>query len=78
MATCHTCGNEYDRAFTLTLHDGQQFVFDSLECAIHEVAPRCEHCDVRIIGHGLQKGDRFFCCDHCAEAEGVRGLEDRV
>jgi hypothetical protein len=26
----------------------------------------CEHCGVRIIGHGLEKSGRFFCCDHCA------------
>jgi hypothetical protein len=33
---------------------------------------------VRIIGHGLEKGGRIFCCDHCAEREGVTELRDRA
>jgi hypothetical protein len=78
MPTCSTCGNEYDRAFTVITHDEQQYTFDSFECAIFALAPTCKHCGVRIVGHGLQKGERFFCCDHCAEAEGVYGLEDRA
>jgi hypothetical protein len=78
MATCSTCGNEYDRAFTVVTHDDQRYTFDCFECAIQALAPTCKHCGVRIIGHGLQKDDRFFCCDPCAEAEGVHGFTDRV
>ena len=42
MATmqCETCGNHYDKAFEVVL-DGQRHVFDSFECAIERVAPRC-------------------------------------
>jgi hypothetical protein len=29
------------------------------------------------IGHGVQHGDTIFCCVHCAEHEGVKGLRDR-
>ena len=43
-----------------------------------EIAPICEQCGVRILGHGMEAGDRFYCCDHCAEQEGVDGLNDRV
>jgi hypothetical protein len=46
------------------------------ECAIHAFAPTCEHCGVRIIGHGLEKGGRMFCCDHCAKRTGVTELRD--
>ena len=53
-------------------------VFDSFECAIHALAPSCEHCGVRIVGHGLEKDGRMFCCDHCAEGQGVSGLRDRA
>ena len=51
--------------------------FDSLECAIQALAPVCPNCGNRIIGHGVQHGDTIFCCVHCAEHEGVRGLRDR-
>lgn len=78
MPICDSCGNAYDKAFTITTHDGQIHTFDSFECAIHALAPRCEHCQVRIVGHGLESDGRYFCCDHCAEASGVEGLRDRV
>lgn len=78
MAKCDVCGNDYDRAFQVTLAGGKTMTFDSFECAIHACAPACAHCGCKIIGHGLQAGDRYFCCDHCAESAGVQGLRDRV
>jgi hypothetical protein len=78
MATCEVCGNDYDKSFEVTGHDGATHVFDSFECAIHAVAPECEHCGCRIIGHGVETDGRMFCCAHCAEQEGVSGLQDRV
>jgi hypothetical protein len=77
MGTCSVCGNEYDKSFEVTMR-GQTQTFDSFECAIHALAPKCEHCSCRIIGHGLEADGRIFCCDHCAEASGVEGLTDRV
>jgi hypothetical protein len=78
MAKCDACGNDYDRSFEVRMSGGKQFTFDSFECAIAKLAPSCEHCGVRIIGHGLQKGDRLFCCDHCAQSSGVGELRDRA
>ena len=75
MGTCETCGNTYDRPLEITL-DGTSHTFDSFECAIHALAPTCEHCGCRIIGHGLQDGQRWFCCAHCARRAGVEGLAD--
>lgn len=77
MPRCNHCGNDYDRTFEIH-QGGKVWVFDSFECAIEVVAPRCAHCDVRVIGHGVQKDDTIFCCVHCAEAEGVRELRDRA
>ena len=77
MATCETCGNDYDKAFQVTMN-GKTHTFDSFECAIHSLAPTCQHCGIRIVGHGLEKSGTFYCCDHCAEREGVKGLRDRV
>ncbi|AJC46609.1 hypothetical protein [Xanthomonas sacchari] len=77
MATCDVCGNDYDQAFTLT-QGTRSGTFDSFECAIHAFAPRCSHCDCRIVGHGVQAGERMFCCAHCAQHAGVSGLADRA
>lgn len=75
-APCETCGNVYDKAFTVTL-DEKEHVFDSFECAIHSLAPTCEHCDCRIVGHGVESEDKIFCCAHCATHAGEPGLKDR-
>lgn len=77
MAICEVCGNDYDKSFEVTVGN-RTHVFDSFECAIHRLAPACEHCGVRIVGHGLEASGRMFCCDHCAEREGVAELRDRV
>lgn len=77
MATCQTCGNDYDKAFTVTLN-GQTHTFDSFECAIHALAPTCKQCGIKIIGHGVEQGGTIFCCVHCAAQAGVTGLQDRA
>ena len=77
MAECEVCGNEYDKAFEVIM-GGERHVFDSFECAIHALAPRCENCGIRIIGHGVEGEGRYFCCAHCAEQSGVAELKDRI
>jgi Rieske Fe-S protein len=77
MAVCEVCGNDYDKAFQV-IAGGSTHTFDSFECAIHALAPVCEHCGCRVIGHGVESDGRIFCCAHCAEAVGVGGLQDRV
>lgn len=77
MEPCEVCGNVYDKSFELVMA-GQRHVFDSFECAIHAVAPVCDHCGCKIIGHGVESDSRMFCCVHCAKTEGVAGLRDRV
>jgi len=77
MAKCDACGNDYDKTFQVVAN-GHTHTFDSFECAIQELAPSCEDCGVRIIGHGLEKNGRMFCCDHCAEKAGVQELRDRA
>ncbi len=77
MGTCAVCGNEYDKTFDVT-HEGETHTFDSFECAIHALAPTCEHCGCRIVGHGVEADGRMFCCAHCAQHAGVGELRDRV
>ena len=76
MARCETCGNDYDKAFQVVMN-GASHTFDSFECAIHGLAPTCAHCGTQILGHGVEKDDRIFCCVHCAKTEGVSELRDR-
>lgn len=78
MARCDVCGNDYDKAFEIVQADGTRGTYDSFECAIQALAPTCEHCGCRIIGHGAEHDGRFFCCAHCAAHAGVEGIEDRV
>ncbi len=77
MAKCDACGNDYDKSFQVVTR-GKTHTFDSFECAIHMLAPTCVQCGVRMIGHGLEKDGRMFCCDHCAEMAGVKELRDRA
>jgi hypothetical protein len=77
MAVCERCGNDYEKAFQVTI-GGQTHTFDSFECAIATVAPECAHCGCRVIGHGVESGGTIYCCAHCAEHEGESGLRDRV
>ncbi len=77
MARCDVCGNDYDKAFEVRA-GGRTHTFDSFECAIHKLAPQCDHCGCRIIGHGIEADGRMFCCANCARHVGVTGATDRV
>ena len=77
MPACAVCGNEYDKAFQVQM-EGSTYTFDSFECAIHALAPVCDHCGCRVIGHGVEWDGRFFCCAHCARHAGVESAQDRV
>jgi hypothetical protein len=57
---------------------GGTHVFDSFECAIHALAPKCVHCHCTIISHGIETDDTFYCCAHYAYAAGVPQAVDRV
>jgi hypothetical protein len=65
MPSCDTCGNEHDKTFVITRGE-ESGTFDSFECAVHAMAPRCSHCGCRILGHGVEVSGAMFCCAHCA------------
>lgn len=77
MSTCATCGNAYDGGLEVRAGDATH-AFDSFECAIHLLAPRCGHCGCTVIGHGTQVGAEVFCCAPCARAATGAALVDRV
>ncbi len=68
MAVCEVCGNDYDKAFEVVAAGYR-----------HKMAPICQRCSCRVVGHGVEVSGRFYCCAHCArEAEGVTQIRDRV
>jgi hypothetical protein len=77
VPACQVCGNDYDKAFEVIMA-GRAHVFDSFECAIHALAPRCAQCGTTIVGHGLESHDKYFCCAHCAKHHGETELRDRA
>ncbi|HEY6092304.1 MAG TPA: hypothetical protein VIV83_09955 [Gemmatimonadales bacterium] len=74
---CEVCGNEYYLSFDI-VRDGTSYTFDSFECAIHKLAPTCEHCGCKIIGHGIEADGAFYCCAHCARESGVTAVADHA
>jgi hypothetical protein len=46
--------------------------------AIQAIAPRCAHCQCRIIGHGTEAGGKMFCSAHCAHSAGFESMRDRI
>ena len=77
MARCEVCGNDYYLSFEV-FTAGNRHIFDCFECAIQMLAPICAHCGCKIIGHGLELTNTFFCCAHCARESGVRGVSDHA
>jgi hypothetical protein len=38
------------------------------------LAPACNHCGCKIIGHGVESESAFYCCSHCSLEMGVSVL----
>jgi len=70
MKTCSVCGNDYENVLEIN-YQGQSHVYDCFECAIHDLAPMCASCGLRIIGHGMEANHNMYCSEHCARADGL-------
>ena len=77
LSKCEVCGNDYPLSFQV-IAAGATHVFDSFECAIQALAPICDHCGCKIVGHGMEADGKFFCCAHCAREEGAVALADHA
>lgn len=66
MQRCEQCGMESRWTFAISM-DGTTHTFDSFECALFAMAPACNHCGCRILGHPALVDDELYCCTHCAE-----------
>ena len=69
MARCDVCGGDYDQVMNIRLN-GRSGTYDCFECAIHAMAPACQHCGCKVIGHGVE----IFCCVHCAKVVGANPI----
>lgn len=69
MGACDVCGSREGRTFAVTM-GSQRGTFDSFECAIHMMAPACERCGCRILGHPVESESGVYCCLHCAKEAG--------
>jgi hypothetical protein len=63
---CENCGSNIEKDYILFIN-GAEFVFDSFECAVNFVAPRCAHCNTVIMGKGIQSGEQVFCSTNCSK-----------
>ena len=66
-AFCDTCGFETEEPLKIIYHD-MHSDFCCFECAITALAPECQHCHCKVIGHGAYgPDDTIFCSHHCAQ-----------
>jgi hypothetical protein len=77
VGRCEVCGNNYEKSFEVVMN-GTTHTYDSFECAIEALAPRCSHCGCRIIGHGVESDGDIYCCASCARESGVTELVDHA
>jgi hypothetical protein len=73
-AVCEVCGKSEDRCFEVHL-GGERHVFDSFECAIRGLMPKCPLCGAMILGTGVQAGNQLFCSHACASLSSVVEVE---
>ncbi|MEY4616966.1 MAG: hypothetical protein RJB66_1926 [Pseudomonadota bacterium] len=79
MDICEVCGNQYEKPIEIKMaNESITHHFDSFECAIHQLAPRCQACGVRVLGHGVEVANSIFCGAHCARLKGYSHLVDHV
>jgi hypothetical protein len=74
MGTCEVCGNEYDKVFEVSMSGGTH-TFDSFECAINALAPTCNHCGCRIIGHGVEGKTGLCSAQRIARSRRAKALD---
>ena len=64
MSICACCGNVYEKTFQIVMNN-ITYEFDCFECAIAKLAPICQNCGCKIIGHGIESTQFQYCCSHC-------------
>ena len=73
MARCDVCGNDYQNTMEIR-RKGVTGTYDCFECALRAMAPPCQHCGCRVIGHGVDAAGKIFCSAHCAQTAGAHPI----
>jgi hypothetical protein len=68
IARCMNCGTNIEKDYILFIN-GSEFTFDSFECAVTFVAPRCSNCQTIIMGKGIHGRGQVFCSPACSHSE---------
>ena len=71
---CEVCGNDEDRCFEVHL-GGERHFFDSFECAIAGLMPKCQLCGSLLLNPGMPVAERLYCSNGCASFS-VAGEEE--
>lgn len=65
---CINCGFNIEKDYILYVN-GTEFTFDSFECAVNFVAPRCASCNTVIMGKGVQTHGSVYCSSTCSMSD---------
>lgn len=65
---CLNCGEDIEKDYILFIN-GTEYTFDSFECAVNFMAPRCCNCNSVIMGHGIRTEGEIYCSKSCANSE---------
>jgi hypothetical protein len=74
---CEVCGESREQCFEVHL-GGQKHVFDSFECAMRGLMPKCALCGCLILGPGVQDENISYCSHLCANTHRVYEYETRI
>lgn len=77
MARCEVCGNDYDKAFVVTL-EGSEHTFDSFGAPSTPWPPSATTAAAGWLGMGSKVTAKSICCAHCAQESGITAIRDRA
>ncbi len=77
MTKCETCGSTSARTLDISVN-GVSHSYDSLECAIFALAPRCANCSELVVSRGIAAKELIFCGDSCARVHAMTEAFDWV
>lgn len=65
---CLNCGENIEKDYILFIN-GTEYTFDSFECAVNFMAPRCTCCNSVIMGQGVHMEGEIYCTKDCAQSQ---------